>query len=124
MNKGFILLALCVASIPSTFAFADVGSIIQTAEGTESDVKGSLTDVNSRVVNVLKQEGIQTTAVNTENSGSKQTIQGKKNDMDVQIQLTQNPSNLTHVIVTAKQGTLKWNKDFAQEILTKIVQSS
>lgn len=124
MNKWVIWMVLSVSSISTSLAFADLGSIVQTAEGAQSDVKGSISDINNHTLDVFKQLGISSTGMNTENSGAKQTLKGKKNDMDVQVQLTQSGPDQTHVVVIAKQGSLNWNKDFAKDVLSRILQSS
>ena len=124
MNKAILVMILCLGGIPATAALADVGSIVQTMEGVESDVKGSITDVNKRIENAFKQLGIQSTGSHVESSGNKQTITGKSGNTDVNIQLTPTGANQTHVIVTAKQGAVSWNKDLAQQILSKIIQST
>lgn len=124
MNRAAILLILSLGSLPTTAALADLGSIAQTVEGVESDVKGSIADVGTHTQNVFKELGIQQSGVNSENFGAKQTFQGKKGNMDVVVQLTRSSNDQTHAIVTAKQGTLSWNKDFAQQILSKIIEAS
>lgn len=126
MNKILIMLVLYAFNFYAPSAVADLGSIGQIVGGVESDTKGQIADVNNRTLTVFKQLGIQSTGLDTENSGAKQILKGKKDDMEIEVQLTPTPGaeNQTHIVVTAKQGTIKWNKDFAQQILSKIIQAA
>jgi hypothetical protein len=125
--KSKIAPILITFSIISSGIFSGLVALGGTARadirGVDSDVKGSISDVNGHTKDVFKQLGIATTASGTGSSGVEQTLEGKKGDMDVQVEMKQTSENQTHVGVLVKQGTLKWNKDYAQNVLSKIVQA-
>jgi hypothetical protein len=117
----FTALALSSAVVITGPAHSDVSSLAQNIQGAESDVRGSINDVNARAMSVFKDQKIKQVASSLGKSGETQTLTGKKGDMTIDIQLDARGSNQTHIGIIAKQGSLKWNKDFANLILDKIV---
>jgi hypothetical protein len=88
----------------------------------DSDVKGSISDVSARTKSVFQAAGITQTGGSSESSGKEQTVEGTKGELKVDVQLQEDGVNQTHVTIFAKEGTLKWNKDYAQNLLNKIIQ--
>jgi hypothetical protein len=118
----FTALALSSAVMITVPAHSDVSAISQSIQGAESDVKGDINDVNVRAMTVFKEQKIAQVGSSLGKSGETQTLTGKKGDMTVEIQLDSRGDNQTHIGIIAKQGSLKWNKDFASNLLDKIVE--
>ena len=89
----------------------------------ESQVSGSVANVSGRTRTVFSKMGISPSAASVEKSGAEQTLQGKKGDLEVEVKLekVEKAQNQTKVEVVAKQGTLKWNNDYAKKVLENIV---
>jgi hypothetical protein len=58
----------------------------------------------------------------TERGGEKQELKGKKGDLDVTIELEQETPTTTKVEVTARENMVEWDKDYAEQILRRIVE--
>jgi hypothetical protein len=54
--------------------------------------------------------------------GDKRTFKGKKGDLDVTIDLERKTSTTTRVEVTARKNLAEWDKDYAQQLLSRIIQ--
>jgi hypothetical protein len=89
----------------------------------EAQVNGSVAMVKDRTQMVFDKMEIDSSASSVEKSGAEQTLQGKKGDLDIEVKLekVEQAQNQTKVQVTAKQGTVKWNNDFAEKVLDNIV---
>jgi hypothetical protein len=98
---------------------ADLSAI---GPGADSQVRGSVSDVNHHAQDVFKKLGIQATGSSMKNSGTEQTLTGKKGDLNVEVKMDQAGANQTHVQVVAKEGSLKWNKDYAKNVLAHIIE--
>jgi hypothetical protein len=98
-------------------------SVVNNAS-TSSDVKGSVSTVNSHAQDVFKEMGIGVTGSQSKESGKKQELTGKAGDKTVTVELSQVSPEMTHVQVTAKEGSLQWNEDYAQQVLSKLIQKS
>jgi hypothetical protein len=114
-------------AISVLLGFPGVPGILQSSAmasivGVDGDVKGSVTDTQKRTEEVFHDLGISQVGSSVENSGAKQTLKGQKGDTEVTVTINRGNSNTSHVEVTANQGALKWNKDYAQNVLTSIVQ--
>ncbi len=114
---------LGLAGAPS-ITLADTSSLVQNIQGSEVDVKKSLTEVSRQTEEVFKSMGIQVTSNRSEDSGTKQVIRGKKGENMVEVQLTQKSPDQTHVSVIAKKGLVALNKDLAQQVLDQIIRSN
>jgi hypothetical protein len=113
--------AILVGGLVAAPAFADV---VRSTVGAEGDVKGSVSDVKSTTQDAFKQMGIVQSGSSVEKSGAQQSIEGKKGDKTVDVQLSKQGPNQTRVSVTTKEGGTKYNKDYAQSVLSNIVQRS
>lgn len=91
----------------------------------ESQVSGSVAAVAGRTQKVFSKMGISQTASKMEKSGDEQKLEGKKGDLEVVVELekVEKAQDQTKVEVVAKQGTLKWNNDYAKKVLENIVAS-
>ena len=123
MKQLALALFLGMAGMPS-LALADMPSMVQQIQGSEIELKKSITEVSKQTEEVFKTMGIQVTSNRSEDSGAKQVIRGKKGENLVEVQLTQKGPDQTHVSVIAKKGLVALNKDLAQQVLEQIIHST
>jgi hypothetical protein len=109
----------CVAAAAAAGAGA---GIYLTTRGAESMVEGSIDDVSARTRAVLKEEGIVLDESNFEKGGDKREFKGKKGDLDVSVDLERKSSNTTRVEVSARKNMAEWDKEYAQQLLQRIVE--
>ena len=118
-----LLLALsssaCVAAAAGAGA---AGAIYLTSRGAESVVEGSVDDLAGRAKAVMGEMQIVADAESTEQGGDKREFKGKKGDLDVTVKLERQSPTTTKVEVTAQKNLAEWDKDYAQQILERIVQ--
>jgi hypothetical protein len=93
-----------------------------TSRGAGSVVNGSVDDVERRARAVFADEGIPVTGSQMENSGAKHEISGKKNDLDITVSMEQQADQTTKTEVTARKNIAVWDKDYAQQLMNKIVK--
>ncbi|HEX2609526.1 MAG TPA: hypothetical protein VHK68_00855 [Gemmatimonadales bacterium] len=122
------LLALALV-LPMTgcLAAAAAGAgagIYLTSRGAESLVASQIDQVARNAQSVMSDEGIVPDASSTENSGDKRELKGKKGDLDVTISMERKDPSTTQVEVTARKNVAEWDKDYAQQLLSKIVKKS
>ena len=60
-------------------------------------------------------------ASSTKSGGAQRELKGKHGDLDVTIQLAQQDSATTKVEVYARKNLAEWDKDFAHQVLEKII---
>lgn len=109
----------CVAAAAAAGAGAGV---YLTTRGAESMVEGSVSDLSARARAVLNEEGIVLDESNMESGGDKREFKGKKGDLDVTIQLERKSGSTTRVEVTARKNLAEWDKEYAQQLLSRIVE--
>jgi hypothetical protein len=54
--------------------------------------------------------------------GDKRTFKGKKGDLDVTIDLERKSSTTTRIEVSARKNLAEWDKDYAQQLLSRIIE--
>jgi hypothetical protein len=109
----------CLAAAAAAGAGAGV---YLTSRGAESLVESSVDQVASRARAVMAQENIVPDASSTEQGGDKRELKGKKGDLDVTVDIERKDPKTTRVEVTARKNLAEWDKDYAQQVLSKIVQ--
>jgi hypothetical protein len=109
----------CVAAAAAAGAGA---GIYLTSRGAESLVESSVDQVATRARAIMSEEGIVPDASSSESSGNKREFKGKKGDLDVTIQLERESGSTTRVEVTARKNLAEWDKEYAQQLLTRIVE--
>jgi hypothetical protein len=123
--KWALLLALSLPTAGCVAAAAAAGAgagIYLTTRGAESMVEGSIDDVSARARAVMNEEGIVLDESNMENGGDERQFKGKKGDLDVTIDLQREGSNTTRVEVSARKNMAEWDKEYAQQLLSRIVE--
>ena len=116
-----------VAPMTGCLAAAAAGAgagIYLTSRGAESLVQGSVDNIAARARAVMGEMQITPDASSTENGGDKREFKGKKGDLDVTIQLERKDPKTTRVEVTARKNLAEWDKDYAQQVLSSIVQKT
>lgn len=129
-NKSIVplrwMLALALAlPITGCLAAAAAGAgagIYLTSRGAESLVEGSIDQIAARARAVMSEEGIVPDAASTESGGDRREFKGKKGDLDVTIDMEQKSDKTTRVEVSARKNLAEWDKDYAQELLQRIVE--
>ena len=98
--------------------------IYLTSRGAESLVQGQPDDIAKKAQAVMNEEGIVPDASSSESGGDKRELKGKKGDLDVTIEMERKDSKTTRVEVAARKNLAEWDKDYAQQLLSKIVEKS
>jgi uncharacterized protein DUF3568 len=109
----------CVAAAAAAGAGA---GIYLTSRGAESLVESPVDQVAARATAVMNEEGIVPDASSTEKGGDKRELKGKKGNLDVTIEIERKDAKTTRVEVAARKNAVEWDKDYAQQILSKIVE--
>jgi hypothetical protein len=123
-TKWLVALAL-VLPMTGCLAAAAAGAgagIYLTSRGAESLVEGSIDQIAARARAVMNEEGIVPDASSTEDGGDKREIKGKKGDLDITFEMEQKSDNTTRVEVTARKNLAEWDKEYAQQLLQRIVE--
>ena len=109
--------------LAATAAAAGAGTgVYLTSRGAESIVEGSADDVEKRARAVFAAEGIPVTGSQVENSGAKREIKGTKGDLEISVSMEQQSAATTKTEVSARKNIAVWDKDYAQQLLGKIVK--
>jgi hypothetical protein len=90
-------------------------------EGASRDLKGSVAETSSHVQDVFKEMGITVTNTEVNNQPQEQDLTGKAGDKTVSVKLTAIGDGMTHIDVSAKEGALQWNQDYAQSVLSRVI---
>ena len=109
----------CVAAAAAAGAGA---GIYLTTRGAESLVESSVDKVAARARAVMSEEGIVADASSSEQGGDKREFKGKKGDLDVTIELKRESPTTTRVEITARKNLAEWDKEYAQQLLSRIVE--
>lgn len=124
-GKWILTLGLVLSATGCMAAAAAAGAgagIYLTSRGAESMVQGSIEDVSARARSVLNEEGILLDESNMASGGDEREFKGKKGDLDVTVELERESGSTTRVEVTARKNLAEWDKDYAQELLSRIVE--
>jgi hypothetical protein len=121
------LLLLLAIALPSSGCLAAAaagaaGGVYLTSRGADSVVEGSVDQVAGRAEAVMSELGIVKEGESTEEQGDRQVLKGKKGDLDVTIQVDRESASTVKVEVTARENLAEWDKDYAKEVLSRIVQ--
>lgn len=117
-----LVLALPSSACLAAAAAGAAGGIYLTTRGAESLVEGSIEDVAARAEAVMEEMQIARDGESSEDGGDKRELKGKKGDLDVTIQMQRESPTTTKVEVTARENLAEWDKDYAQQVLQRIVE--
>jgi hypothetical protein len=98
------------------------GAIAYSERGAKGDVKGDVDQVKRQTEATFAQMGIHPTASATKKSGAEQELQGMVQGLDVNVKIVAVNPEISHVEVEARSGALGWDKDYAKNVLSRIVQ--
>ncbi len=98
------------------------GGVYLTSRGAESVIEGSVDDVAARAEAVMDEMGIVKEGESTEDQGDKHVLKGKQGDLDVNIDINRESPTTTKVEVTARKNLAEWDKDYAKQVLNRIVE--
>jgi hypothetical protein len=121
------MLFLLAVALPSTGCLAAAaagaaGGVYLTSRGAESVIEASVDDVAARAEAVMSEMAIVKQGESTEDQGDKQVLKGKKGDLDITIDIDRESPTTSKVEVTARENLAEWDKDYAKEVLNRIVQ--
>jgi hypothetical protein len=100
------------------------GAIYATTRGVESLVASPIDRVVADAESVMKNMGIVQDATSSDNGGAKRELKGKHGDLDVTVQMEQQDSATTKVEVSARKNLAEWDKDYARQVLERIVKAA
>ncbi len=116
-----LLLALPGCLLAAAGAGAGAG-IFLTTRGASSLVNAQVSDVASRTRAVFEEMNITVLKSSEENGGDKRTLSGQRGEMEVDVDMERKSPTTTNVEVTAKRNVADYDKDFAKEVLSRIIQ--
>ena len=124
---GWMLVAALVGPVSGCVAAAAAAAgagtgIYLTSRGVASVINGSVSDVAARARSAMDAEGITITETKTEAEGDKRSFQGKKDDLDISVELERQSPSTTKAEVTARKNVAEWDKDYAKKLLDRIVK--
>ena len=119
-----LMLAGPAAGCVAAAAAGAAGAIYATSRGVESVVDGSIDKVAARTQAVMREMGITMEGSKIDEGGAKREFKGKQGDLDVTVQLQQQDSATTKVEVYARKNLAEWDKDYARQVLQRIVKQS
>ncbi len=122
-----VVLAVAATSsgcIAAAAAAGAGGAVYATSRGAESLVEGQPAGLLPRVTSALAAYQVQQTGSSNENGGDRQEVKGTKGDLEVTVSLERKSPTSTQVVVTARKNLAEWDKDFARQILQRIVTGS
>jgi hypothetical protein len=126
--KGAIIIAAVLPAAgcaAAALGAAGAGAgIYLTSRGAESLVQGPIDDVAARTKTVMNEMQIVQDAQSSEDQGAKREFKGKKGDLDVTVHLESKDAKTTKVEATARKNLAEWDKDFAQALVSRIVEKS
>ncbi|HEY9505949.1 MAG TPA: hypothetical protein VIQ27_08260 [Gemmatimonadales bacterium] len=124
--RRHLSLALAAALLSTGCLAAAAGGaaagVYLTSRGAEAVVEGSVADVARRAQSVMGEMAIVKEDESTEDQGAKHVLKGKKGDLDVSIEINRETDKTAKVEVTARENLAEWDKDFAKDVLNRIVE--
>lgn len=96
--------------------------IYLTSRGAESLVEAPIDQLASRARALMSEEAIVPDASSTEDGGNKRELKGKKGDLDVTFEMEQKSDKTTRVEVSVRKNLAEWDKDYAQQLLQRLVE--
>jgi hypothetical protein len=125
MGRNLLLLFALV--LPSTGCLAAAaagaaGGVYATTRGAQSVVEGSVDQVAGRAETVMSEMGIVKQGESTDKQGDKHVLKGTKDQLDVTININRESPTTAKVDVTARKNLAEWDKDYAKEVVSRIVQ--
>ena len=127
VHRLFLLTLLTAVAAGCVAVAAGAGAaaaIAWTERGARSQVQGSTSQVFDRSVTVFNEMGIARSGESTDEGGRKRMLKGTRGDLDVTVEITQETASTSQVEVYARRSAVEWDKDFARDVLTRIIRRS
>jgi hypothetical protein len=101
------------------------GAIYVTERGAEAQVAAPVAQTFDAARAAFRDLGITETKTSNEQTGSteRRTLEGTTSDREISVNLRTEGSG-SHVDVVVKKSAVTWDKDFAKQILNKIVEQT
>jgi hypothetical protein len=109
----------CLAATAAAGAGA---GIYLTTRGAESIVAAPVDEVEKRARAVLEAEGIAVTGFEVERSGARRQLRGTKGELEISVSMEQQGTETTKTEVAARKNLAVWDKEYAEQLLGKIVK--
>ena len=120
-----LCMAMLVASAPACAAAlvgaGAAGAIAWTDRGAESTVNGTIDQNWNRAMATFRDMGISQSDTKIENDGNERKLEGVRGDQMVTVVMRSKSSSTTYVEVTAKKSMVDYDRNYAKEVLTNIV---
>ena len=121
------LLFLLAIALPTTGCVAAAaagaaGGIYLTSRGAESVIEAPVDELAGRAETVMSEMGIVKDGESTSDQGQRHVLKGKQGDLDITIDIEKDSESTAKVEVTARKNLAEWDKDYAKEVLNRIVQ--
>jgi hypothetical protein len=119
----FLLALSSSACVAAAAGAGAAGAVYLTSRGAESLVNQPVDEVAARAKAVMNEMQIVADAESSKEGGDKRELKGKKGDLDVTIKLEREGDTTTKVEVEAQKNLAEWDKDYAEQILRRIVDT-
>ncbi|MGD2217409.1 MAG: hypothetical protein PVJ64_11650 [Gemmatimonadales bacterium] len=115
-----LALSGCIAAAAGAGAGA---GIYATTRGVESVVSASVDATFAAAESAFEYFEIEQTSMKVESGGAERELEGRSEAraVDVRVKFEEQGSG-THIEVTARKNLVEWDKDFAREVVAKIVE--
>lgn len=112
----------CAAAVA---AGAGAGAAIAYSErGATSKVEGTVDQVFQRSRAVFQEMGITETGMDGGVGEAERELQGRSGDLEVTVDIQRENDALTSVEVFAQRNTVDWDRDYARNVLQRIIARS
>lgn len=125
-RRGLWVAAVFFLALPSSCILAAAGAgagggIHFTGNTGEAVVDRSVSAMADRALSIMSAEGIEIVETRTERSGELREWEGKKGELDVTVSVQREDGGKTKVRVSARRNLVRWDNDYARELLARII---
>ena len=128
MLKMVLLVALAVVPsgcLAAAAAAGAGGAIAYNERGAQSLVNGSVADVAADARAVLSAMGITPDGEDAGDGNENDvTVSGTRGEMRIRVEIERQSATTSEVMVTAREGTLEYDREMARDILSRIMARS
>ena len=111
----------CVAAAAGAGAAA---AIAYNERGVSAKVAGAPAQVFQRSQAVFRELGITETGRDMDDSGLEHELKGRQGDLEITVDVKRDSDTLSSVEVFAQESTIEWDRDYARQVLEKIIEKS
>ncbi|MDH3497496.1 MAG: hypothetical protein OER21_12100 [Gemmatimonadota bacterium] len=116
-----LVLAGAQACIVAAAGDGAAAGIHVTSRGVEASLEPGVDHVTRAVQATFRDLGIRQTAESSKQSGAEREFKGEVDDLEVTVTLRSREGR-TDVEVVARRSVASWDKDYAREVLGRIIQ--